>query len=126
MIRETNTWNMDHRVEPLRFNLPPTFPSILHEITNVLVIIAIGICLDGTVMFAKEFQGVFLVQFTQGGVGKDLGRSFIFTGLVDNVTILKFQNLRFVILVNQIHDFGKRNIAAVHFQVGIKDLLKAI
>ena len=96
--------------------------SGLHKVSNVLVGVAIGVSENLPVVLSPKLEGGLLVEIGEGGVRKNFCGSLVFALLIEDVSILEFDQSSFEVGVNNFHDLLEGKGISVHLDVGVEDL----
>mmetsp|Transcript_13233 Transcript_13233/g.23801 ORF Transcript_13233/g.23801 Transcript_13233/m.23801 type:complete len:208 (+) Transcript_13233:23-646(+) len=98
-----------------------TFPSIFHEITNILMRVAIRIGEDFSVVLSPQFEGSVLIKIGECSIAEQFCRAFVFSLLIDDISVFEFNKSHFIELVDDLHNVFEFEIVCVHFYVGVED-----
>ena len=99
-----------------------TIPSVLHEVSDVLVRITVGIGKDLPVVLSPELEGGLLIEIGEGGIAEKLCGSLVLSLLVDDVSVLEFDQSGLEVFIDHFHDLLELDVVGIHLDVGVEDL----
>lgn len=101
-----------------------TFPSVLHELADILVVSTSGMLQNGPVMFGKKQEGVFLAQLIQTGKIKYFGAALVLGGFIVLAAVPESRRVYGITVFNVPDNVGKSQLPG--FQVFYKFIHKLL